>query len=50
MDKILDEAKRYADKTLSLHQSELEKLVEELMEKGMVSKVELERIFSNFES
>lgn len=50
MDKILDEAKRYADKTLSLHQSELEKLVEELMEKGMVSKVELERIFSNSES
>ncbi len=50
IDKILGEAKRYADEILSLHQAELEILVEELMKKGMVSKVELERIFSDSES
>lgn len=49
IDKILDEAKKYADKILNMHKVELETLVDELMKNGMVSKVELERIFSNSE-
>ncbi len=47
IDKILSEAKRYADDVLIEHQTELEILVKELMEKGIVSKVELERIFTD---
>ena len=50
IDKILKEAKKYADRVLSNHQAELEILVEELMKKGMVSKVELEKIFTDMES
>ena len=50
IDKILEEAKDYAYDILSKHQAELEVLVEELMKKGIVSKVELEKIFINFES
>ena len=50
IDKILNEAKKYADNILSMHQAELEILVEELMKKGMVSKVELEKIFTDMES
>ena len=47
IDKILSEAKRYADYVLIEHQTELEILVKELMEKGIVSKVELERIVTD---
>ena len=50
IDKILSEAKEYADEILSIHQAELEILVEELMKKGMVSKSELEKIFSDVEN
>ena len=50
MDKILDEAKKYADRILNIHQVELELLVEELIKKGIVSKVDLEKIFSDFEN
>ncbi len=50
IDKILDEAKKYADEILSLHQAELDILVEELMKNGIVSQIELERIFSNLKS
>lgn len=49
IDKILDEAKKYADKILSIHQYELELLVEQLMKNGMVSKNELDKIFSDSE-
>lgn len=50
IDKILNEAQEYADYILMQHQRELETLVEELMEKGILSKVELEKIFIDFES
>ena len=50
IDKILSEAKEYADEILSIHQAELEILVEELMKKGIVSKSELEKIFSDVEN
>lgn len=45
MDKILKEAGEYADKLLSEHRTELEMLVNELMEKGILSRTELEQIF-----
>ena len=47
IDKILNEAKKYADEILSSHQAELDILVEELIKNGMVSQIELERIFSD---
>ena len=45
MDEILTEAKKYADSILAKHEAELEMLVEELMQKGILSQVELEEIF-----
>lgn len=45
IDSILMEARAYADNVLRTHNDELEMLVEELMKNGMVSKVELEKIF-----
>ena len=50
IDKILDNAKLYADQILRSHNSELERLVDNLVEKGMLSKVELEKIFENSNS
>ena len=47
MDEILKEAKKYADNILNQHRAELEILVEELMEKGILSRVELEQIFDD---
>ena len=49
MDDILIEARNYADKVLAEHSAELEKLVDELMKKGILSQVELERIFADSE-
>lgn len=49
MDSILSEAKKYANHVLEQHRSELETLVEELMQKGILSQIELERIFSDTE-
>lgn len=45
IDKILKEAQEYANELLSEHKNELEVLVEELMAKGILSKVELDAIF-----
>lgn len=45
IDEILKEAQEYANKLLEEHKNELEILVEELMVKGMLSKVELDTIF-----
>ena len=50
IDQILGEAKKYADEILKIHRHELEILVEELMKKGMVSKTELEKVFSDSQS
>lgn len=46
MDGILSEAKKYADSILAKHEAELEMLVEELMQKGILSQIELEKIFA----
>ena len=46
---ILIEARNYADKVLAEQSAELEKLVDELMKKGILSQVELERIFADSE-
>ena len=45
VDKILSEAKEYADKLLKEHQKELEMLVDALMEKGILSNNEIEEVF-----
>lgn len=45
MDKILEEASEYADDILKKHKSELETLVNELISKGILSKVEIDSIF-----
>ena len=45
IDKILNEATRYANKILKKHKKELNMLVDELMQKGMLSKIELDSIF-----
>lgn len=45
IDEILKEAREYADSLLEKHKNELEILVEELMVKGMLSKIELDTIF-----
>lgn len=47
IDDILFEARIYADGILNQHQLELEMLVDELMKNGILSKEELDRIFTN---
>lgn len=46
MDKIIEEAGKYASELLKEHEEELKKLVESLMQKGIMAKSEIDAIFS----